>query len=101
MSPQTLQSRTIPPVSEGGSEGQLDKLQKLKSGGELLRYEEILTGESSCESTWSLSCDGVGVGMLWSSCNRGAAVDLWELEHQFGGWGGASSCPLFEWPNLC
>ena len=40
--------------------------------------------------------------MLWSGCCCwGVTVDLWELEHQFGGWGGATTGPLFKWPDLC
>lgn len=62
---------------------------------------ETLTCESSCEPAWPLSRDGMRIGMLWSGCCRGATVDLGKLEHQFGGWGVAPTCPLFQRPNLC
>ena len=68
----------------------------------LIKSEETLTCESSCEPAWPLSCDGVCIGMLWSGCCCwGSTVDLWELEHQFGGWGSAPTCPLFQRPDLC
>ena len=64
--------------------------------------EEALTCERSREPAWPLSRDGVCIGMLWSGCCCwGVTVDLWELEHQFGGWGGATTGPLFKWPDLC
>lgn len=62
--------------------------------------EGILTGESSCKPARPFSRNGVCIGVLWSGCYRGAAVDLWELEYQFGGWGGCPSCLLLQWPNL-
>lgn len=64
-------------------------------------HDEPLTCESSCETTWPLSCNGVSIGVLWSGCCWGATVHFWELEHQFRRWSGAPTRPLFQYPDLC
>lgn len=72
-------------------------------GINIYAYRQLgkLTGESSRESAWPFPRNGVCIGMLWSSCwCWGATIDLWELEHQFGGWSVAPSCPLFQCPDL-
>lgn len=66
-------------------------------------YREPLTCECSCKPAWPLSCNGVTKRVLLGGCCWcwGAAVDLWELEDQFGGGTAAPTCPLLQHPDLC